>query len=316
MDIKNNFAGRLKLLREENNLSQTQLAKALGVSRVSISYYENSERTADIEFLYKVSNFFNVTTDYLIGVSDFKNPKNMMEFEKDINQFTNNLLAIDKTVLNQESLLNNLNNILDSTILKSYNDVIIEGTVKIIKNISDMKENFIDNMKKHVFQMLRDEFSNNFTRKKDYGEIYSDDELKEYENELSIAIKKYYGIVTSRDFYNSLEYGINISESTNEIVSKLSNYLINKSHAILNSHIPLISKIKTYENNIVFAELNNGMIVSCNLTFEIAKLDKKIKSLHVSDDGCYILDQDDIKIINNYILWLYGKNVETDIEVN
>lgn len=70
MAVMDTFAKRLKLLREERKLSQTELANALGISRGSLSFYENAERTADIETLYKVSEYFNVTLDYLLGKSD------------------------------------------------------------------------------------------------------------------------------------------------------------------------------------------------------------------------------------------------------
>ena len=76
MAVMNTFAKRLKSLREEHKLSQTELANALGISRGSLSFYENAERTADIEMLYKVSEYFGVTLDYLIGKSDNRTKEN------------------------------------------------------------------------------------------------------------------------------------------------------------------------------------------------------------------------------------------------
>lgn len=70
MAVMDTFAKRLKVLREERKLSQTELANALGISRGSLSFYENAERTADIEMLNKVSEYFGVTLDYLVGKSD------------------------------------------------------------------------------------------------------------------------------------------------------------------------------------------------------------------------------------------------------
>lgn len=67
MDIKETFANKLRELRVIEKLSQTELAEKLGVSRGSISFYENGERTADIDFIYKAAQFFNVSADYLIG---------------------------------------------------------------------------------------------------------------------------------------------------------------------------------------------------------------------------------------------------------
>ncbi len=68
MDVKRRFATRLKQLREEKGLSQAQLGEKIGVSRGSISFYENESRIPDIEVLEKISLFFEVPSDYLLGL--------------------------------------------------------------------------------------------------------------------------------------------------------------------------------------------------------------------------------------------------------
>ena len=70
MSVNTAFAARLKKLREIVGLNQTQLSEKLGVSRGSISYYENNERTPDINFLDTVSKFFDVPFEYLMGYTD------------------------------------------------------------------------------------------------------------------------------------------------------------------------------------------------------------------------------------------------------
>lgn len=70
MEIKQVFATRLKALREKKGMSQTELANEIGISRGSISFYENGERTADIEILNKLCDYFRVSADYLIGAGD------------------------------------------------------------------------------------------------------------------------------------------------------------------------------------------------------------------------------------------------------
>lgn len=69
-EIRQTFADRLRNLREKANLTQSELAKQLGYSRASISYYEHSERVPDIVFLMAVSDFFNVNPSFLIGYSN------------------------------------------------------------------------------------------------------------------------------------------------------------------------------------------------------------------------------------------------------
>jgi len=63
------FAERLKTLRDEAGISQGQLGEELGISRGSISFYENTDRTADAVTLAKLSRHFNVSADWLLGLS-------------------------------------------------------------------------------------------------------------------------------------------------------------------------------------------------------------------------------------------------------
>lgn len=56
----------LKKIRKQKKLSQFQVALDLDISREAISYYENGKRSPDVEMLVKMSEYFNVTIDYLI----------------------------------------------------------------------------------------------------------------------------------------------------------------------------------------------------------------------------------------------------------
>lgn len=65
-----NFGERLKQLRREKNLTQEQLAEVFGVARNSIFSYETGRRIPDIEVLKSYAEYFGVTSDYLLGLSD------------------------------------------------------------------------------------------------------------------------------------------------------------------------------------------------------------------------------------------------------
>lgn len=67
------FADRLRSLRNERDMSQMELAKALGLSKSSINMYERGEREPGLEMMEAIADFFNVDMDYLHGKSDFKN---------------------------------------------------------------------------------------------------------------------------------------------------------------------------------------------------------------------------------------------------
>lgn len=59
----------IKQLRIARNLSQVDLAKALGVTKQSISNWENNNIQPSIDMLIRLSQFFSVSTDYMLGLN-------------------------------------------------------------------------------------------------------------------------------------------------------------------------------------------------------------------------------------------------------
>lgn len=64
---------RLKILREEKQLNQIDIANFLTISVPAYSYYENEKRDIPTEILKKLSVFYGVTTDYILGHSNERN---------------------------------------------------------------------------------------------------------------------------------------------------------------------------------------------------------------------------------------------------
>ena len=64
------FSERLRELRIEKQISQSELAKILGVSQRSISRWETGYREPDYEMLEQLADFFDVTMGYLLGTED------------------------------------------------------------------------------------------------------------------------------------------------------------------------------------------------------------------------------------------------------
>jgi len=61
-----NVADRIQNLRKTKGISQEQLADAIGVSRQAVSKWEGEQSTPDLEKIILMSDFFDVTTDYLL----------------------------------------------------------------------------------------------------------------------------------------------------------------------------------------------------------------------------------------------------------
>ncbi len=66
-------AERIRSLREDKDLTQTDVAEYLKTSQTVYSRYERNERSLPIEMLYELCNFYNVSADYILGRTD--NPK-------------------------------------------------------------------------------------------------------------------------------------------------------------------------------------------------------------------------------------------------
>lgn len=67
---QNQFKDNLKLLRLESGVGQVELAKIIGVSKGIISLWENGLREPTMSSLIKLSKFFHVSIDYLVGLEN------------------------------------------------------------------------------------------------------------------------------------------------------------------------------------------------------------------------------------------------------
>lgn len=65
---------RLKELREDLDIPQRILADYLNIKQNTYSQYENEARQIPIDLLIKLAKYFNVSTDYILGVTDTKEP--------------------------------------------------------------------------------------------------------------------------------------------------------------------------------------------------------------------------------------------------
>ena len=68
------YYSRIRDLRENNDLSQTELAKQLHVSQRSYSHYENGDRAMPIDILERLAAYYNTSMDYLVERTDVKKP--------------------------------------------------------------------------------------------------------------------------------------------------------------------------------------------------------------------------------------------------
>ncbi len=79
---------QLKLLRKERNISQKELAKIFNISQNGYSQYETEKRTMPVQFLIKLADYFDVSIDFILGLTNIKQKysKSKIIYSKNMNR--------------------------------------------------------------------------------------------------------------------------------------------------------------------------------------------------------------------------------------
>lgn len=97
------FGKRLKHLRTTRGLSQESMAKILNIHRATISRYENNQREPDVNTIAKIADYFEVSTDWLLGVTDIQVPVKKLYINsanlKSIYEIYSRLPSVDQAVI-------------------------------------------------------------------------------------------------------------------------------------------------------------------------------------------------------------------------
>ena len=65
---------RIKNLREDNDITQKEIASYLHIKQNTYSQYENGQRQLPIEFLVLLAKYYKTSTDYMLGLTDCRTP--------------------------------------------------------------------------------------------------------------------------------------------------------------------------------------------------------------------------------------------------
>lgn len=66
------YQERIRALRQDNDLSQREIADMLGIAQTTYSQYELDKRPMPIEYLVALCKFYKVSADYMLGLSEKK----------------------------------------------------------------------------------------------------------------------------------------------------------------------------------------------------------------------------------------------------
>ena len=91
------FHERLKALKEVSGKTQVQIAEDIGIPPQNLSYYFNG-REPNFELLIKLAQYFKVSTDYLLGLSDIPYPDYPSYLYEQVEQAQDLLSNIQKLI--------------------------------------------------------------------------------------------------------------------------------------------------------------------------------------------------------------------------
>lgn len=90
---------RIKILREELNMTQQELADKLDGAKSTVAMYEKGDRKPSMEVLLKLSEIFDCSIDYILGKSNIRNPE-----KTDLDKLQIGLSAKDYSNISDEQL--------------------------------------------------------------------------------------------------------------------------------------------------------------------------------------------------------------------
>lgn len=178
MSKSNNFGKNLAVLRKYKNLTQKELASALGVSDSTISMYENNRRHPNIDDIVEIALFFDVSTDVLLKTETL----DICKIRK-LNNTNNNILEedfifnnhkVDQGILdgNISNLLNDIKHtaLLEYSILNSSK--FTRATLLLIaQNIDELQEKIVFYQNKEKLKQKIDKIKEKYN----LSDIDSDD---------------------------------------------------------------------------------------------------------------------------------------------
>ncbi len=106
--MKNDFPRNITFLRKERGISQKQAAADLGISQSLLSHYEKGIRECGMDFLCKAADYYEVTTDYLLGrtVQRGSLPDSSLPESDDFQHIKGNMMIqINRRLLNNTSTI-------------------------------------------------------------------------------------------------------------------------------------------------------------------------------------------------------------------
>lgn len=160
-NVRETFRRRLSQLRAESGLSQSKLAKQLGISPATIGYYENGDRLPDIDIAARIAVFFDVTADYLLGFSDTQSIDQDMKTACEVTGLSGNAVETLQSFKEDTCVMTVINYLLEGSVAKRVETMLTR--INFYCELFARKEIFIETAKKEFeFTPEREELAYRF----------------------------------------------------------------------------------------------------------------------------------------------------------
>ena len=135
------FAANLSQLRKEKGISQKAAAADLGISQALLSHYEKGIRECGLDFVIRCSEYYGVSTDYLLGVSDVRHGMNEEYFsrmsgetdhEESMASLSQGMKILVDAALASDSKRNSVNYLHDCYMLSIYSIALTLGKIGVL----------------------------------------------------------------------------------------------------------------------------------------------------------------------------------------
>lgn len=108
--VRSVTAKRIEEQRQKKGMTQQQIADALNTQRVTIAYYESGERIPKIKDIIALSNLFDVTSDYLLGLNENSSPENQI-IGKELGLSDTAVLKLKEYKNNNQQMIDTINSL-------------------------------------------------------------------------------------------------------------------------------------------------------------------------------------------------------------
>ena len=133
--MNNEFPRILSLLRKERGLTQKQVATDLDVAQALLSHYEKGKRECGLDFLVKAADYYNVSTDYLLGRSPEKDIPETNFNDKNEYRSGDMMLTLNKKLIvnSVEIIFNLLGRIKSAKLTKNISSMLMLSVYKAFR---------------------------------------------------------------------------------------------------------------------------------------------------------------------------------------